>query len=64
MLGGLDLAVFLVCLAAVMGIGLLAGGRGQSSEEYLFRHKVLPIHLPKFHEPKFHLSKTHRLAMN
>ena len=41
MLGGLDLAVFLVCLAAVMGIGLLAGGRGQSSEEYFLASRSM-----------------------
>ena len=42
MLGGLDLAVFLLCLAGVMGIGLLAGGREQDSEEYYLASRSIP----------------------
>lgn len=42
MLAGLDLAVFLVCLVAVMGVGLLAGGREQSSDEYYLASRSMP----------------------
>lgn len=42
MLAGLDLFVFLVCLAAVMGIGLLAGGREPSSDEYYLASRSMP----------------------
>lgn len=42
MLAGLDLLVFLACLAAVMGIGLLAGGREQSSDEYYLASRSMP----------------------
>lgn len=42
MLAGLDLVVFLACLAAVMGIGLLAGGREQTSEEYYLASRSMP----------------------
>jgi SSS family solute:Na+ symporter len=42
LLGGIDLLVFLVCLVAVMGIGLLAGGRGQTSDEYFLASRSMP----------------------
>lgn len=42
MLEGLDLLVFLVCLFAVMAIGLLAGGRRQTSDEYYLASRSMP----------------------
>lgn len=42
MLSGLDLLVFLACLGAVMGIGLLAGGREQTSDEYYLASRSMP----------------------
>ena len=42
MLAGLDLLVFLACLVAVMGIGLLAGGREQTSDEYYLASRSMP----------------------
>ena len=42
MLAGVDLAIFLACLVAVMGIGLLAGGREQNSDEYYLASRSMP----------------------
>lgn len=42
MLAGLDLVVFLACLVAVMAIGLLAGGREQTSDEYYLASRSMP----------------------
>ncbi len=42
MLAGLDLVVFLACLVAVMGIGLLAGGREQTADEYYLASRSMP----------------------